>query len=419
MALDPQTLLFSMLSVVLLTAGACLLTWLEDRRQSAMLWMAAASVLCGGGATARALLPFVPANVVGTSTVLAGLGLIWSACRTLRDQPSRPALIILPSVIWLGVFAVPGFREDVGLRILLACLLSLAPLALAARELWQIGRRLTLIRWSLLVLLGLQSALTLGRVVNLVVLGHVQHVASEALPGFVPVMIDSFSFILLFSFGMIALVKERSERRLYDAARTDPVTGVAVRRYFEESLHRQFLLACKSRQALGLIMIDVDDFKAYNDSYGHPAGDRCLNTIARALAACSRPTDMVGRYGGEEFAILLPETDRRAAFAIAERMRLRISALRIAHARQSQAMVTISLGAAALVPWLGEATPEELVKMADRALYLAKETGRNRTCLAPAASDIPFSPGQHLDLGTNSSGSAPFPLNLHGDADES
>lgn len=232
-------------------------------------------------------------------------------------------------------------------------------------------------------------------------------------------MINSLSFVLLSSFGMIALVRERSERRLRDAARINSLTGVGSRRYFEGSLQRQFLRARKSRQALGLIMIDVDDFKAYNDSYGHPAGDRCLRAIAEALSRSCRPTDMVGRYGGEEFAVLLPDTDRRTAYSVAERMRLRVRALHLAHAHHPETMVTISLGIASLIPWLREATPEDLVKMADRALYLAKETGRDRTCQAPDEAGIPLRPGWDLGPAANSPPSAPFSLDLHDHMGES
>ncbi len=152
-----------MLFVVLLTAGACLLTWLQDRRQPAMLWMAAACALGSGGIIGRAALPLLPAIALGNCAVLAALGLIWTACQSLRDRPPRPALVILPAVLWLGLFTIPGFREDSDLRIILACLLSLGPIGLAARELWLIDRHATVIRWSLLALLGLQSGTSRSR----------------------------------------------------------------------------------------------------------------------------------------------------------------------------------------------------------------------------------------------------------------
>ncbi len=409
MALDPQTLLFSMLLAVLLTAGACLLAWLQDRRQPAMLWMASACALGTAGIIARTALPSLPAITLGNAVILAALGLLWTACRSLRNLPPRPALIILPALLWLLFLAIPGFATNIDLRIVLACIASLIPIALAARELWHIERPATLIRLALLALLALQCALTFVRITNSLVFHHFPTPTYLAMPGFALVMIDAFAFMLLFSFGMIALVKEHSEQRLRDAAHIDSLTGISNRGEFEESLQRHFLRARKSRRSLSLVMIDVDDFKAYNDSYGHPAGDRCLRAIAQALATSCRPSDLVGRYGGEEFAVLLPDTDRRTAFSVAERMRQRVRALALDHPRLPGTKATISLGAASLVPWLGEATPEDLVRMADRALYLAKETGRNRTCQAPdepGTSPRPFTPTAPLPLRLDEPGSA-------------
>jgi diguanylate cyclase (GGDEF)-like protein len=126
-------------------------------------------------------------------------------------------------------------------------------------------------------------------------------------------------------------------------------------------------------------MIDVDEFKAYNDLYGHPAGDRCLRALADALASTCRSTDIAARYGGEEFAVLLPDTDCRAAASVAERMRLRVRELGLRHDGRPDGVVTISLGVAAVIPRSGETSPGRLVDAADRSLYIAKQAGRDRT----------------------------------------
>lgn len=139
----------------------------------------------------------------------------------------------------------------------------------------------------------------------------------------------------------------------------------------------------RDQTPLSLIMVDIDFFKVFNDTYGHQAGDDCLKRVAAALRdALKRPADIVARYGGEEFAAVLPDTDLDGAVVVAEAMRLDVEALGISHNKSAYLSkvsnyVTISLGVASIIP--NEASsPERLVSMADNALYKAKEEGRNR-----------------------------------------
>jgi diguanylate cyclase (GGDEF)-like protein len=199
-------------------------------------------------------------------------------------------------------------------------------------------------------------------------------------------MLDLIAVIVVFSFGMMTIAKDQSERRYRDAARHDFLTGVGNRRDFEDNLHRHFRRAQASEEPLSLIMVDADGFKEYNDLYGHGAGDQCLRLLARTLAHFCRPTDLVSRYGGEEFAVLLPNTDADLAFGAAERIRQGVYERRIKHAGRPEGRLTISLGVATLVQRRHVATPEALLEAADRALYRAKREGRNCVC---AATDKP------------------------------
>lgn len=170
-------------------------------------------------------------------------------------------------------------------------------------------------------------------------------------------------------------------------ATTDTLTGVGNRRRFEDALDAEWVRAQRSGDAVAVLMIDADHFKSYNDSYGHPAGDACLRTIATAMQRMElRSTDLIARYGGEEFVCLLPGTSLGGAAQIAETIRERIAALYGQPDCDLLRNVTVSIGCAALTPGIGlEASL--LVARSDRALYRAKQNGRNRVELAEAAAE--------------------------------
>jgi len=170
----------------------------------------------------------------------------------------------------------------------------------------------------------------------------------------------------------------------------DPLTGVANRRGFERSLNLEWKRAQRQGSPLSLLMADIDHFKAYNDRYGHQAGDHCLQRVAALLQAqVQRPPDLVARYGGEEFVIILPETNIEGAYALAEAIRDGVRDLRLEHADSATAsVVTLSLGSATLIPDANN-SPEQLLQAADRALYRAKAGGRDRVEADRALSAAP------------------------------
>jgi diguanylate cyclase (GGDEF)-like protein len=177
---------------------------------------------------------------------------------------------------------------------------------------------------------------------------------------------------------------EQLNRTLERLAMQDGLTGLANRRQFDVTLHNEFSRATRQASALALIMVDVDCFKQYNDIYGHAAGDDCLRTISHLIRdlTAGRPGDLVARYGGEEIAVLLPNTDAAHAVAIAENIRSAIRALDIEHSGNPTGFVTISAGVDARIPIRGADEPTVLILAADKALYEAKSTGRNRVLAA-------------------------------------
>ncbi|HEY9180501.1 MAG TPA: diguanylate cyclase [Candidatus Baltobacteraceae bacterium] len=173
----------------------------------------------------------------------------------------------------------------------------------------------------------------------------------------------------------------RSQKERAEAVATiDPVTGTATRRLFDERLHLEWNRARRMGGTVGVILMDIDRFKTFNDTYGHVAGDSCLAQVAQAARSCvSRSTDLFARYGGEEFVAVLSDVPPTAALGIAERMRKAVHALQIPHAQNPEGIVTASFGVAC-----SEAVAEDprpLLRRADRALYAAKTCGRNRSVL--------------------------------------
>lgn len=164
-------------------------------------------------------------------------------------------------------------------------------------------------------------------------------------------------------------------------ATTDGLTGLLNRRHFDELMRREWQRSVRHGTPLALLMADVDHFKRYNDSYGHPAGDACLQSVAQALASVAkRPADQVGRLGGEEFAVLLPDTDLAGGQQVAEQAVQAVRELTLPHVGSLTAEhVTISVGVAVLgLQDVAHLELHSLYNAADRALYQAKANGRNR-----------------------------------------
>lgn len=176
-------------------------------------------------------------------------------------------------------------------------------------------------------------------------------------------------------------------RELERLSTTDSLTGLANRRSFNEFLSREWLREQREKQSFSVIMIDIDHFKKYNDLYGHLEGDVCLQKVAWALqGALCRPGDLMARYGGEEFVAILPHTELKGAVELAETFHDRIRELKLPHKDSPvSSTVTISIGIASVIP-NQSLSPSQVVAMADKALYEAKQAGRNQSAIAAPGS---------------------------------
>jgi len=204
--------------------------------------------------------------------------------------------------------------------------------------------------------------------------------------GAVDYIIKPFSISIVRARVRTHLELKRYRDDLERQSMTDGLTGIPNRRHLERFLDLLWSQALRLNGPIAVILMDLDHFKAYNDHYGHLAGDDCLRQVARTLERCTqRKTDLMARFGGEEFLCVLSGTDQEGAARVAEQLREAVEALAIPHAASGASdRVTISLGLAACVP-RGDDRPEQLLERADRALYEAKRQGRNRwTALPPA-----------------------------------
>lgn len=178
----------------------------------------------------------------------------------------------------------------------------------------------------------------------------------------------------------------RLNSELETLSQLDSLTQIYNRRTFTEQAEQQWLVATRQQQPISVLMIDVDHFKLFNDHYGHPAGDACLKKITQTIKSClRRPLDLLGRYGGEEFIVLLPETDSVGAFRVACSINQAMEAMGLRHdVSPTSHVTTVSIGGATCSRAAGH-TLEELIKCADRALYKAKRSGRNRSLVDEVA----------------------------------
>jgi diguanylate cyclase (GGDEF)-like protein len=186
----------------------------------------------------------------------------------------------------------------------------------------------------------------------------------------------------IISYGFIYLTQQLTEQKMRLLATTDSLTGVLNRRYFFERAQTELERAVRYGSSMSLLILDIDHFKQVNDRFGHQTGDSVLRQLAELAGTSIRSTDLLGRYGGEEFIMLLPETDMESARAVAERMRKEIEEHRFVH-DQDSIQITVSVGVSSLNN--PDTKLDDLISRADRSLYAAKDAGRNRVGNLPAA----------------------------------
>jgi len=380
MNLDPRTLLFSLILTNTLMALSLFVAANGNgkQRDGTRLWAMAMvlETLTWVLIAARGAIPDAFSLVVANGLKAGSHALVLAAiCEFQRRSVPRWQYFV---PVALAMVMAALLADDIRGRFIWGGLIFGFQLVLVARLLLtdketRAGRAWRLLFGGLIVMmmvLGLRAAAALS--------GYAEFAQPQSAIAPHPVQIISFiaimATVLIGSVGFILMVKERTDREVLELAMTDSLTGIPNRRALMEQA--ELVMARRGSLPIALLMIDVDHFKRINDTLGHPAGDAVLRQVTRQLAGRLRGGDVFGRYGGEEFCVIAPDTDAEGAMTLAESLR-DIIAFRPLSTERDQLQVTVSVGVACC-PSDCMLELKDLLVEADAALYAAKEAGRNR-----------------------------------------
>lgn len=319
------------------------------------------------------------ANPLGNVLLVHGGVAVWAGARSLRAVPKRRWVFSGVPLVTLVASAVdnPGTNTWSGGAVFLGSMSLM--IGLASRELWRLEPGYSRVRIPMAAAAAGLSAFYLGRLVAFLLDGPDGPTFVTFFGSAVTTLVTMVMLVVV-SFSMAALSTEQQTRALRRAARRDDLTGLLNRKAFLEVAARQLSDPAVARSSGALILADLDHFKAINDTYGHAAGDHALQAFAAACKDTVRPTDPAGRYGGEEFLLLIPGATAERAEGIADEVSRRLAQASEANGVQ---MPTASYGIATYDA--GTADLQALIASADAALYTAKSLGRNRTARSDTA----------------------------------
>ena len=406
MDLDVNTLFMVTMHIEIMLGLLLFFAWAQNFSKRALAWWGSAHLMRAVSIMLLGLYGTVPDSLsidFANAVLFGSFALTWCGARVFDRRSPEPALALVGVAIWLLACRLQTFATMVELRVLVGSGIVTAYTWGAAYEFWR-GRDEALVsRWPAVFMLFAHGALFLLRT-PIGALADVVPGNRLAMSGWLELLsIEGLLFTISIAFILLAMAKERTEYRHRTAARTDPLTGIANRRGFLEQI------ALSRRSAAGtqptaVLLFDLDNFKTINDRYGHAVGDRTLQIFADIAKAHIGTAGTVGRWGGDEFVAVLPNTAREIAATVAERIRVALEQSaadidgRLVGATISTGMAFSNHGAFEL--------PTMLLK-ADQALYRAKADGRNRLAIftpeaAPADDEAPPSKNTVVRVGRRS-----------------
>jgi diguanylate cyclase (GGDEF)-like protein len=377
---DDVSALFSVSIYVESMLGLLMLfMWVQNFEIRAVGWWGSAHLLRAGSISLFGLYGQVPdvitidlANVI----LLTSFATTWIGTRLYAGRKANPLLLFAGGIVWLLASQLPDFQQSIAMRSLLSGFIIAGYTWAAAAELWHCPNCQTVSRLPAIFLLFAHGALFLLRTPLSMMLPH--PAGTERVFGSIWLTVlssEALLFTISIAFILMAMAKERGAFIHKAAAMLDPLTGVWNRRGLLTENERFFQRPAKGAQEVAVLLIDLDNFKSINDRFGHAFGDRVLQIFAATARKAIRGTDFVGRLGGEEFAVVLHGLARERAAAVAERIRNAFAA-EAERIEGRKVGATVSIG---LALHDGSAIAfTELLWKADRALYRAKEGGRNR-----------------------------------------
>jgi len=306
--------------------------------------------------------------------VLFGYGLLWSGARVFDGRKVDALTVLVAPAVWLGFSQLPGFDAASDVRVIVISTLTAMLVLLTAEELWRGRDEPLMSRWPSVIVLLAYAAVLLARVPATLLVSITDDSFARGL-SFALLAFGTLLFTVVMAFLQLNMTKERTELKHKINSLVDPLSGVANRRAFEDGAKTLLARQESDGEPLALLLFDLDHFKQINDRFGHGVGDAVLQTFAGSATATLGADVLFGRIGGEEFASCLPVGDLDEAVAIADRVRRNFAA---AAARFGKDTLIPSVSAGVTVAHEPCAAVTELLAVADRALYRAKERGRNR-----------------------------------------
>jgi len=372
--------------VTLLAAGGfvaalsgCLLigAWIYIRIARSLLWWAAAHLVLAFGIgliAYGAASGTVTALVIGSALTSLSPPLLWAGVRTFVHRPVRTLPLVAGAVAWLVVGAVSPASVAEELTNIAGFVIWIAYLLASNWELWRARAEPLIARWPLMATFGVHALVFCGGIYDLMTETMQANAAPPLGSWFGLIHFETLVYSITTALLMVVMCKERSELRYIKAARIDALTGIANRGAFFAGAERLLARCVATDTPLSVIVFDLDHFKSINDTYGHAVGDRVLRMFVDVAQGVLRPNDFFGRYGGEEFAVVLPGATVETAYVIADRVRHAFAeSCREVDGMPLYATASAGVAAASLAESFSA-----VLKAADAAMYRAKNRGRNR-----------------------------------------
>jgi len=377
MPLDIKTLFLLTVDVEAMLGLLLLFVWVQNTSIKALAWWGSAHLLRTFSIALYGMFGTVPELIsldLSNALLFMSYAVAWSGARVFDGREPLPGWLVTGATIWVLACQVPQFAQAVELRALLSNMIVTAFLWITALEFWRGRNERLLSRWPAILILFSHGAIFLLRSPVNVLLGPSSDPALASAWMSV-ISTEEVLATISIAFILLAMAKERTELHHKTAAMVDPLTGLANRRAFLDSAAQLTQTQTARDVPVAVFMIDLDRFKSVNDRFGHSVGDEVLRIFAESAQVNLRPTDIVARLGGEEFAVLLGDACRDNAFKVAERIRSTFAALAATVAGHA-VNATASIGVAIIQD--PQQDVHALLAQADQALYRAKARGRNR-----------------------------------------